>query len=115
MTKEWRTYQSGIISKDIEYFHTTGDYNPDVVGVPLIGGSFYNQLLQQSQGLYKNGTADDYRFAETTRGTWWNDNFDFDTMLAFQVERFDAQFGEHYTTEITQLPSYDESRLIYGR
>lgn len=115
MTQQWKTYQSKGMSPDISRWHAYADYNEDSVGVPMIAGSFDNQLAIESQGLYRNNTQYPYRFAQSTRNTWFTDNFDFDTELQFQVERFEAQFGQRYETEVTSLPSYDESRLIYGR
>lgn len=109
------TYQSVGTSPDIERWHAFAEYNPDTEGPPFIGGSYDAQLMIESQGLYRNGTQFPYRFAQSTRNTWFADNFDWDTERAFQVERFDAQFGQRYITETTGLPSYDEARLIYGR
>lgn len=111
----WRTYQSPVTSPDITRPRTYADWNCDETGTPLIGASLGNELVVQSQGLYRNGNLAAYRFPQTVRNTWFNDAFDFDTQLQFEVERFDAQFGQRYETEDTNLPSYDESRLIYGR
>lgn len=109
------TYQSPVSSPTVNNWHMYADYNPNVCGAPLVGSTIGNSFVAQSEGLYHKGNAPDYRFAQTVRNSWFADGFDFDTQLAFVVSRFDAQFGEHYDTASKNMPSYDESRLIYGR
>lgn len=113
--KLWRTYQSPTTSPDVGIAHHFVEYNPDDIGTPLQVSSIGNEVSVQSEGLYRNGNALNYRFSQNVRNTWYSPSFDFDTQMMFLVSRFDAQFGQRYETEQTNLPSYDESKLLYGR
>lgn len=115
MGKIWNTYQSPVSSKAPTVAHTEQRFNPNVPGTPVRAASFDNALMVVSQALYRNGTPNPYRFAQSVMGTWWNDNFDWETEQSFQVQQFAGQFGSRSITENSNLPSYDESRLLYGR
>ena len=56
-----------------------------------------------------------YILHQSVHNMWKSDVFDWETEVAFEVAQFAAQFGERYEQGVQALPSYDESRLIYGR
>lgn len=109
------TYQSSTTSNDILRSHTYADYNDNVSGYPLRGDTYDNQFEMSSRADNHGFEAESYRFAQSIHPTWFADNFDWQTEQDFEVSRFEAQFGMSYEAGVKSLPSYDESRVIYGR
>lgn len=109
------TYQSGTMSQDIARWNSFAEYNPNEAGIPVRLDSYDGEAMVSSQAGFHAPNAAAYRFAQRVHDSIWSDNFDWETEDAFEVARFEAQFGMHYDAGVLSLPSYDESRLIYGR
>lgn len=108
-------YQSSTISKDIDRDSHFVDTKDGINGVPFGIDTSQGFAMPQSIASYHNPKLPMYRLAGYTLPAVWADHFDWDTELQFQVQRFDAEFGARYTEENVSIPSYDETRLIYGR
>lgn len=109
------TYQSGTTSRSPELWRGELDYTEDVDSIPVRAGSFDGALAIESKAEYHNPDMPRYVWHQTVHNMWNSDYFDWQTEVGFEVQRFEAQFGERYLAGVQSLPSYDESRLIYGR
>lgn len=109
------TYQSSTMSNDIPRWHASMDYNPNEDGIPVRIDSYDGSAEIASSAGFHNPNAVAYRLAQSMRQTWWSSDFDWQTEVEFEIARFEAQFGMRYEEGTKGLPSYDESRLIYGR
>jgi hypothetical protein len=111
----WNTYQSSTTSNSPELARGTLEYTEDVDSIPVRVNSFDGKSVVASQADYHNPDMPRYVLHQSVHNMWCADVFDWETEQAFEVQRFDAQFGERYLAGVQSLPSYDESRLIYGR
>lgn len=109
------TYQSSTTSPTVELSRGLIDYYEPVDAVPVRMDSINNGVMLQSQADYHNPDLPRYVLHQTVHNNVWEGTFNWEVEQAFEVERFDAQFGDRYLAGVQNLPSYNESRLIYGR
>jgi len=109
------TYQSSTTSDPIELWRGYENYIEDVDDVPLRADSYDGKMNIASSGLYHNPDTPRYIWHQTVHNNVWEPFFNWEVEAAFEVQQFAAQFGERYLAGVTSLPSYDESRLLYGR
>ena len=110
-----RIYQSVTTSNAPELERGYLSYYEPVDCVPVRYDTSSGTPVEMSTAKYHNPDLPRYVLHQTVHNMWNSDYFDWATEVAFEVQRFDAQFGERYVAGVLSLPSYDESRLIYGR
>ena len=108
-------YQSSTTSPTPELFRSFQTFYEPVDAVPVQNTSYNGESVIQSTARYHNPDMPRYVLHQTVHNIVWQPYFDWETEVAFEVQRFDTQFGERYLAGVQGLPSYDESRLIYGR
>lgn len=109
------TYQSSTTSDTTPLFRGDLNYSEDVDHVPLRGDTYDGTFMAASAGLYHNPDMPPYHWHNSVHNNVWEPFFNWEVETAFEVARFEAQFGERYLAGVQSLPSYDESRLLYGR
>lgn len=108
-------YQSVTTSDSPELARSELNYYEPVDSVPMRVDSINNGVALQSQADYHNPDMPRYVLHQTVHNSPWADAFDWETEVGFEVQQFAAQFSERYDAGVLSLPSYNESRLIYGR
>lgn len=108
-------YQSVSTSYSQELARSELNYYEPVDNIPVRVDSINGACTVVSKADFHNPDMPRYVLHQTVHNMWNSDYFDWETEVGFEVQRFEAQFSERYAAGVQSLPSYDESRLIYGR